>query len=394
MTRADLAAENDGTSGERGTVADALKAAVAAFLTSRLALLLVGWLAQTFLSAGNPGPNYIGATWKQLSTLTYRYDAGWYWLIADLGYSTGSPPSQPHAINLAFWPAFPYLTRFLATTTGMSLLAAGVIIANLAFFLCLYLLYRYCVLVGLERNLATLAVFLMALVPESFLFSAFYADALSMLGMLGAMYFARRERWWTAGLFAILASSSRPTGVTVIVFLVAYAYQTLGWRNFLQPWRDARPFIPVVLVPAGYFLMLWISYRISGDAFAEVHTRSAAWYVNFAPPLRSLANDFKHGPKLEFWTLGALALATSIVPLVRAKLAPDAAFAIIYFLLVFSQDRPAGLIQYSAGLPAIYAGFALMCKRSHATRYVLLGSFAAVNAALFCAWALYSPISL
>ncbi len=393
MTSADLTVANS-TSNERADAIGALKAAATAFLASRLALLLVGWLALTLLDSEHPGLHGTSATWKQLFNLVYRFDAGWYWLIAKLGYSTGSPAVQPHAIDLAFWPAFPYLARFLAAATGMPILGAGGIIANLAFFLCLYLLYRYCVLVGLEKNLATLAVFLMALVPESFLFSAFYADALGTLGMLGAMIFARRERWWSAGLFAILASSSRPTGVAVIVFLVAHAYQTLGWRGFLQPWRDARPFVPVVLVPAGYFLMLWISFRVSGDAFAEVHTRSAGWYVNFAPPLRSLVNDFRHGADLKFWTLGALGLATSIVPLLRAKLMPDAIFAIGYFVLIFSQNNPAGLIHYSAGLPVIYVGFALMCKGSDSKRYALLGTFATVNAVLFTAWALVSPISI
>lgn len=393
MTHADLTVA-DSASGDRADAVSALKAAATAFLASRLALLLGGWLTLTFLDSRHPSQHGTSATWKQLFNLTYRFDAGWYWLIAKLGYSTGSPAVQPHAINLAFWPAFPYLARFLAASTGMSILAAGVVIANLAFFLCLYLLYRYCILVGLGKELATLAVFLMALVPESFLFSAFYADALSTLGMLGAMYFARRERWWVAGLFAVLASSSRPTGITVIVFLVVHVYQTLGWRDFLQPWRDARPFVPVVLVPAGYFLMLWVSFRVSGDAFAEVHTRAAGWYVNFAPPLRSLADDFRHGPDLKFWTLGALGLATSIIPLVRAKLIPDAIFALGYFALIFSQNNPAGLIHYSAGLPVIYVGFALMCKRSHAARYALLGSFAAMNAILFCAWALFSSISI
>lgn len=393
MAAVNIAVKSDIVPGDRAGWADALGISAIAFFTSRLALLLVGWLTLTFLSTHPLNQHGIRTTWRQLFDLTYRWDGGWYMSIAQHGYSTVSPAAQPHAINLAFWPAFPYLARFLAMATGMPILVAGVILANLAFFFCLYLLYRYCMLVGLGKDLATLAVFLLAFVPESFLFSSFYADVFSTLGMLGAMYFARRERWWIAGLFAILASSSRPTGVMVIVFLAVHAYQTLGWRGFLQPWRDARPFVPVVLVPAGYFLMLWISFHVSGDAFAEVHTRSAGWYVNFAPPLRSLADDFRHGADLKFWTLGALGLATSIIPLVRAKLIPDATFAFAYFVLIFSQNNPAGLIHYSAGLPAIYVGFALMCRRLQATRYALLGSFALVNAVLFCAWVLFASIS-
>lgn len=369
-------------------------AALVAFLSSRIILLLVGWISLTFIAVRQHAKDGIGATMEQMVGLGCRWDCGWYMSIAQHGYSTISPAIQPHAINLSFWPMFPFLARFIAHVTGLSILHAGLAISNLAFLACLYLLNRYCTLLKFERTDAVFAVFLMAFVPEGFLFSAFYADSLSMLGIMGAMYFARRERWWLAGLFAILASSSRPTGIIVIAFLVVYAFEALGWRHFIRPWKDARPFIPVVLVPAGYFLMLWISYFVAGDAFAEVHTRAVGWGVHFAAPWSSLLDDFLRGPSLKFWAAGALTLLLSLIPLYQARLSPELIFGTCYLLVIFSQNNPAGLIHYTAELPVIYIGFAWLCRKREAGKFALLGTFALVNAALFSAWALSTYISV
>ena len=104
--------------------ADALKTAAVAFLASRLALLLAGWLSLTYLKPGHPGWNAPGASWTQLLGLAFRWDSGWYMFIAQQGYSTISTAAQPYASNLAFWPAFPFLARFLAAATGMPILFA------------------------------------------------------------------------------------------------------------------------------------------------------------------------------------------------------------------------------------------------------------------------------
>lgn len=368
--------------------------ATIAFLASRVALFVVGWLSLAFIATRDKAEHGAAPTLQQLQDLVFRWDTTWYMSIARHGYSVVSPAIQPHAVNLAFWPSFPFLARWLGDISGLSILMSGVILANLAFLIALYLLHRYCTRLEFGPTAAAFAVMLLAFVPESFLFSVFYGDAFGLLGMLGAMYYARQERWWVSGLFAILASSSRPMGVMVIVFLVVHALQQLGWRNFLRPWIDPRPFVPVVLAPAGYFLMLWISFIVSGDAFAQAHTRMAGWHVYFAAPWRALATDFRLGPDLKFWILSAFALALSLIPLFRKRLHADAWFGAAYFLLIFSQINSAGLLHYAAALPVVYVGFAWWIRERPLVRQALLGAFATVGAALFCAWSLYVYIAV
>src|SRR6185437_13437982 len=107
-----------------------------------------------------------------------------------------------------------------------------------------------------------------------------------------------------------------------------------------------------------------------------------------------IIGDFRGAPDLKFWALCALLLATSIVPLWKKRWFPDAAFAICYFLLIFSQHNPEGLLHYAVALPVIYTGFAWMFRNSEFARLIVLGIFASVGAALFCAWALYTSISV
>ena len=287
------------------------------------------------------------------------------------------------------------MARYLHEMSGMSVLMSGTLLVNIAFLLSLYFLHRYCRLLNFDANTATFATLLLAFAPQGFLFSVFYADALTLLGTLGAMYFARTRRWWIAGLFAILASSSRPTGIMVLAFLLVYAWQTLGWRNFFRPWIDARPFIPIVLAPAGHFLAMWMAFLASGDAFAEVHTRAEGlvWMVRFAAPWSSILSDFRGSFELKFWSAAALLLAISIIPLVKKRWAPDAVFAACYFLLIFSQHHPAGLLQYSIALPTIYVGFAWFRNSDHG-KLALLGIFASTGAAIFCAWALNMKVAI
>jgi hypothetical protein len=370
--------------------------ALVAFVCSRLALLLVGWLALSFIATHADYHQHAIGPIQATKSLACHFDCTWYMDIARRGYSTSAWPPHSYATNLAFWPALPYMARYLHDISRMSILMSGMLLVNIACVLSLYFLYRYCRVLDFDRSTATFATLLLAFAPQGFLFSVFYADVLTLLGCLGAMYFARTRRWWLAGLFAILASSSRPTGIVVWAFLVVYAWQTLGWRNFWRPWIDARPFIPVVLAPAGHFLAMWMAFVASGDAFAEVHTRAQGlvWMVHFGAPWSSIVGDFRGSVALKFWSVAALLLSTSIIPLVKRRWAPEAVFAICYFVLIFSQHNPAGLLHYAIVLPTIYVGFAWMFRKFDQGKLVLLGIFASAGAAIFCAWALNLTIAI
>lgn len=351
--------------------------------------MLAGWI--TLSSIVQKGKF---ATLDQIIGLACRWDCGWYLNIATHGYSVMSPVNQPGATNLAFWPAFPYAARLLSTISGLPILISGILLANIAFILCLFFFKRYFTTIGLSNSLAIFSVFLVAFSPHSFIYSVFYGDAFALLGVIGSIYFARSQRWWLSGLFAILATSSRPTGIVLIVFLIINAYERLGWYGLLKSWRDPRPFIPVVLLPAGELSVFLISYIVSGDAFAQAHSRLVGWHVGFEAPWTAITVNLSQGPESIFWTVGALLLFLSIFPLLRARLFPEFAYTLFSFALIFSSTEANGLLRYAVTVPTVFLGIALFLKDRRELRYSTLGIFASLGATVFCAWTAYSWISI
>ncbi len=163
-----------------------------------------GWPAPSF----SPGPHNFVTGWE-------RADALWYLRIADGGYSAADG-------SAAFFPLYPLAVRGLSWILGGHPLAAGLLVANVAFVAGLVLLYR---LTEREFSTATArtAVLALALFPASFFFLAPYSEALFLLLAVASFSAARRRRWAWAGAFGALAALTRSVGVALAPALMAEA---------------------------------------------------------------------------------------------------------------------------------------------------------------------------
>jgi hypothetical protein len=110
------------------------------------------------------------------------WDGGWYRRIVLDGYGD----TQETA---AFWPAYPALVRALSSATGLSPESSGVLISNLAFLGGLIALQRL-VTRSYGVSVAMRAVWLVALNPVAFFFSAFYTESLFLLLSIGAIRYS------------------------------------------------------------------------------------------------------------------------------------------------------------------------------------------------------------
>ncbi len=99
---------------------------------------------------------------------------------------------------MPFFPLLPLIMRAAGWLIG-DLMVAGVLVTNLALLLASLLLYR---LVDEEWGGPTAgrAVWYFLIFPTAFFGSAIYSESLFLLGAIGALYFARRGYWETAGL--------------------------------------------------------------------------------------------------------------------------------------------------------------------------------------------------
>jgi hypothetical protein len=190
--------------------------------------------------------------WQELVIQPLRnWDGFWYSLIAIEGYDY-------HPAATAFWPLYPWSMRLVSDIFFIRIETAGLILANVAFFLALVIFHRL-VSQTWNRAVANRAIWLLAFFPTAYYFSAVYSESFFLLFCLLAYYWASGGKWWLAGLAGALAALTRNVGVLVaipigIVFLKQYGINPRRWpRDWLAVGLPA-------IGPLIYMFALWRTY--------------------------------------------------------------------------------------------------------------------------------------
>ena len=274
----------------RWRAADGLRAVLPLWLASRLAVLLVG-----FLAVGTFGYRDGGAPFRlyknEFLDLPARYDAGWYLGIATDGYRWD--PAVAGQQNIAFMPALPMLMRFGGRLIGGHPLWAGqflVLGACLWAFVYVYRLARSALGDGEQ---AAWAVALLAAYPFAVFYGAVYTESIFLLCAAGAFYHVGRREYVRTAAFALLCGFARPNGFLLAVPIALAAL----WPALVAAWRDAgsaslgtrlfqavRVSLPAMAAAAGAVLgVLAFSafiYSMTGRPFAWLEAH-AAWGRTF-----------------------------------------------------------------------------------------------------------------
>lgn len=239
-------------------------------LTSRIGVLLIGFLAVALI--GFPDPR--GAPWRvhpnELLNLPARFDAGWYLGIAVQGYQW-DPAGLTGQQNIVFFPALPMLMRYGSLLLGRDLLWTGVAVSAIAFLWALVYLYRFGrEEIGADRALA--AVTLLSAYPFAVFYSAPYTEGLFLLTTIAACYHFRRNELWRAGFWGLLCGLTRPNGCLLSIVLALMAVRPL-WRSALRlalpppmGWARFADRVAVAALPGigmiGYSIFI---YFLTGD---------------------------------------------------------------------------------------------------------------------------------
>jgi hypothetical protein len=179
------------------------------------------------------------------------WDGGWYVRIADQGYG-----SRPDAS--AFWPLYPFLLSVAAELTGLPTAVMGVMLSNL-FFLATLMVLFHLVRSDFGTGVAGRTVWLMALWPLSFFFSAVYTESLFTLLAVGTFALARSGKWTGAAFTAAGAVLTRNVGIVIVICLCLMLIQQQGWRPRAW-WRQGIQIgtPALALVPFAYHIdRLW-----------------------------------------------------------------------------------------------------------------------------------------
>lgn len=212
------------------------------------------------------------ATSMILDVLT-SWDGIWYLRIVRFGYPSFVPVNITYddsQARIAFFPVFPYLTRFLDRV-----LPGGDTFA--ALFLNLLLGAAFILLVGILTRKwfgiqhARSAMVLSALFPGSFVLSFAYSEALLLTLAALCLIFLQRHMWFAAGLAGLVATASRPNGVAVAVACLAAA--VVASKQI----KSFRPMVAAGLAPLGFFGFQILLERHTSERGVWFRVQGEAW---------------------------------------------------------------------------------------------------------------------
>lgn len=214
-----------------------------------------------------------GSAIRPILDVFASWDGLWYMDIVREGYPTEIVPDVTYfddSARAAFFPLFPVLGRwFDRVMPGGDTFAVLVmntilgLIAIVLFALIAHHLYGDRV----ARRTATLA----ALFPGSFVLSFAYSEALFLALAAACLLMLLHAEWTAAGVFAALATATRPNGVALVVACAVAAYFAIRDR------RDWHALIAVLLAPVGFItFQVWLGQH-TGETGAWFRVQREAW---------------------------------------------------------------------------------------------------------------------
>lgn len=240
------------------------------FIITRTVLTIIGVVSQRMISHGNI-THWTDFSWLNIWGI---WDSGWYVHIAQTGYMDAG--------TIAFFPLYPLLMRLLGALTGSPYIA-GVIISNVCLMIACIFLYRLVMLDSGNMDTSLNSVKYLVLYPTAFVLSGVFTESLYLALILVAFYYAKKDKWYVAGLAGFFLAMTRSIGV--FVFLpMAYEYFKPKGFNLKKIKPDA---VYLLLIPIGLLVFMGYNFYLMGDPLAFLHSEGN-WGKYVGNPLYNL----------------------------------------------------------------------------------------------------------
>jgi Mannosyltransferase (PIG-V) len=309
----------------------------------------------------------------------FAWDGAFYRLIATEGYE--------HDAALRFFPAYPLLGRALGVVMVGREDIALVVIANALAFVAALLFHRLALLEGCDVRTATRAAWLLALFPASFVLVWAYSEPVLLVASIGCFLAMRQRRWLPAAALGLLAATSRPIGVLLVVPLVIEA-----WRA----WRDERPrgrllaALAVVAPAVGVSVFLLWSHTARGDAWLPLSEQQALRGDAVDPFSRLLdgVGELFGDDALTDGLHVLVALGLIVLLALCARLLPMSytAYSAVLLAVALAAENLNSIERYALGAFPLVLSLAIVSRREVSERVVLIGSGGLLVALTCLAW--------
>ncbi|WP_245851765.1 hypothetical protein [Mobilicoccus massiliensis] len=243
-------------------------------LVSAVMLVIVGtWQQDVTWNVAEHGQPY--------NRMTVLWDAFWYRQIVEDGYPSVMPKDTETGrlwqSPWAFYPLFPYLTRFLMQITGGSFAVVGATLSLLvgaaaAVLIAILLRDR----VG--PRVAVAGVTLWATFMAAPVLQVAYTESIATLMLCGVLYYLTRERWLAAGAVAFLTGLARP--IALPLGFVGVVCVFMRWRRRRERPVTVAEWVKMfaALVACGLSGLIWPVFAWLGTGVPTAYTDTmAAW---------------------------------------------------------------------------------------------------------------------
>jgi len=389
----------------RSWAADGVRTVTPLWAASRLAVLLVG-----FLAVGTFGYREGGAPFRlyknEFLDLPARYDAGWYLGIATDGYRWD--PAVAGQQNIAFMPALPMLMRVGGRLIGGHPLWAGQFLVLAACLWAFVYVYRLARSALGDADRAAWAVALLAAYPFAVFYGAVYTESIFLLCAAGAFYHVGRQQYFRTAAFALLCGFARPNGFLLAVPIALVAL----WPAVSSAWRGGgtgrgarlfgaiRASLPAIAAASaavlGVLVFSAFIYSLTGRPFAWLEAH-AAWGRTFGTwvsqgPFQELGRGGLYGyarsQPVDAMNLVAVLLALGAIwPVTRRFGVPYGVFIAVNVIPPLTTGGLLSIGRVTAGMFPVFFWLAAVIPARHRTAW--LTAFALLQgwgAALFYTW--------
>ncbi|NNE10913.1 MAG: hypothetical protein HKN41_01555 [Ilumatobacter sp.] len=228
-----------------------------------------------------------GSAVRPILEVLLSWDGKWYMDIVRSGYPRTIPADVTYFMNearAAFFPLFPMLGRaadvVLPGGDSLAVLVMNNVLGLVAIVLFAVLAHR---LYGerVARRTATLS----ALFPGSFVLSFAYSEALMVVLAAACLLMLIDHEWTAAGVFAALATATRPNGLALVLACGVAAWFAVRDR------RDWSALVSVALAPIGFVVFqIWLGQH-TGEAGAWFRVQREAWDEGASFGLTAIRNS-------------------------------------------------------------------------------------------------------
>ncbi|RJR30229.1 hypothetical protein C4564_00575 [Candidatus Microgenomates bacterium] len=197
-----------------------------------------------------------------------NFDGVHYLTIAKSGYMA--------QFTQAFFPLYPLLVRILGLIIkDQTFIVSGLLLSFACFVVAVYFFKRLLLLDYKHSVVFWSLVFLLAF-PTGFYFATVYGESLFFLLTVLVFWFARKRKWWLAGIFGFFAALTRINGilllpVILIEWLVLERHVT-SWATFKKSVKESLWSLlknpAMYLVPLGLITyMVYLKYAFGDPLF-------------------------------------------------------------------------------------------------------------------------------